>query len=51
MNARAGSKAGDDRLIFLSDAVGLVPFSEPTLRRAILGGELEAWQPNGNGSS
>jgi hypothetical protein len=40
---------GEDRLICLSDAVGLVPFSETTLRRAIVRGELEAWQPNGNG--
>jgi hypothetical protein len=42
-------RAGEDRLICLSDAVGLVPFSETTLRRAIVSGELEAWQPNGNG--
>lgn len=40
---------GEDRLICLSDVVGLVPFSETTLRRAIVSGELEAWQPNGNG--
>jgi hypothetical protein len=40
---------GEDRLICLSDAVDLVPFSETTLRRAIVRGELEAWQPNGNG--
>lgn len=40
---------GEDRLICLSDAVGLVPFSETTLRRAIVSGELEAWQPKGNG--
>jgi hypothetical protein len=40
---------GEDRLICLSDAVCLVPFSETTLRRAIVRGELEAWQPNGNG--
>jgi hypothetical protein len=40
---------GEDRLICLADAVGLVPFSETTLRRAIVRGELEAWQPNGNG--
>jgi hypothetical protein len=40
---------GEDRLICLSDAVCLVPFSETTLRRAIVSGELEAWQPNGNG--
>jgi hypothetical protein len=39
----------EDRLICLADAVGLVPFSETTLRRAIVSGELEAWQPNGNG--
>jgi hypothetical protein len=38
-----------DRLISLSDAVALVPFSETTLRRVIARGELEAWQPNGNG--
>jgi hypothetical protein len=40
---------GDDRLICLSEAVVLVPFSETTLRRAIVRGELVAWQPNGNG--
>jgi hypothetical protein len=40
---------GEDQLICLSDAVSLVPFSETTLRRAIVRGELEAWQPNGNG--
>ena len=40
---------GEDRLICLSDAISLVPFSETTLRRAIVRGELEAWQPNGNG--
>jgi hypothetical protein len=40
---------GDDRLICLSEAVGLVLFSETTLRRAIVRCELEAWQPNGNG--
>ena len=26
-----------------------MPFSETTLRRAIASGELEAWQPTGNG--
>ena len=41
--------AGDDRLIFLADALKLVPFSETTLRRAITKGELEAWQPNTDG--
>jgi hypothetical protein len=46
---RASSDPGDDRLIFLSDALGLVPFSETTLRRAIARGELEAWQPNKDG--
>jgi hypothetical protein len=43
---RDGSLTGDDRLMFLSEAVALVPFSETTLRRAIARGELEAWQPN-----
>lgn len=43
------SGTGGDRLICLSDAIALVPFSETTLRRAIVSGELEAWQPNGNG--
>jgi hypothetical protein len=46
---RASADPGDDRLIFLSDALGLVPFSETTLRRAIARGELEAWQPNKDG--
>ena len=41
--------ADDDRLIFLADAVTLVPFSETTLRRAIARGELQAWQPNRDG--
>ena len=41
--------ADDDRLMFLADAVTLVPFSETTLRRAIAKGELEAWQPNRDG--
>src|SRR5215217_6216892 len=40
------SLTGDDCLMFLSEAVALVPFSETTLRRAIARGELEAWQPN-----
>jgi hypothetical protein len=40
---------GEVRLICLTGAVGLVPFSETTLRQAIISGELEAWQPNGNG--
>jgi hypothetical protein len=45
-NASARSRgAGEDRLIFLADALALVPFSETTLRRAISSGELEAWQP------
>jgi hypothetical protein len=38
-----------DRLIFLAEALELVPFSETTLRRAINGGDLEAWQPNRDG--
>ena len=38
-----------DRLIFLSEALTLVPFSETTLRRAIAKGELEAWRPNRDG--
>ena len=41
--------ADGDRLIFLADAVTLVPFSETTLRRAIARGELQAWQPNRDG--
>src|SRR5688500_17047811 len=41
--------AGADRLIFLADALKLVPFSETTLRSAISKGELEAWQPNADG--
>jgi hypothetical protein len=49
VSERAGFDTGDDRLIFLSDALGLVPFSETTLRRAIARGELEAWQPNKDG--
>jgi hypothetical protein len=49
VSEHARSDAGDDRLIFLSDALGLVPFSETTLRRAIARGELEAWQPNKDG--
>jgi hypothetical protein len=46
---RARSSVADDLLICLSEAVTLVPFSETTLRRAIARGELEAWQPTGNG--
>jgi hypothetical protein len=38
-----------DRLIFLSEALDLVPFSETTLRRAISRGDLEAWQPSRDG--
>jgi hypothetical protein len=49
MNSRDRSDAPDDRLIFLADALALVPFSETTLRRAIARGELEAWQPNRDG--
>jgi hypothetical protein len=41
--------AGEDRLIFLAEALTLVPFSESTLRRAIANGELEAWRPNRDG--
>jgi hypothetical protein len=40
---------GEDRLIFLAEALTLVPFSETTLRRAIAKGELEAWRPNRDG--
>src|SRR3954463_4127212 len=46
MSEHDGSRAPDDRLMSLSEAVALVPFSETTLRRAIARGELEAWQPN-----
>ena len=46
MSEHDGSRTGDDRLMSLSEAVALVPFSETTLRRAIARGELEAWQPN-----
>ena len=49
MTGRAHTSAADDLLICLSEAVALVPFSETTLRRAIARGELEAWQPTGNG--
>jgi hypothetical protein len=45
----APRKPEEDRLIFLAEAVALVPFSETTLRRAISRGELEAWQPNPDG--
>jgi hypothetical protein len=41
--------ASEDRLIFLAEALTLVPFSETTLRRAIAKGELEAWRPNRDG--
>jgi|SRR5215207_11749722 hypothetical protein len=46
MSEHDGSHTVDDRLLSLSEAVALVPFSETTLRRAIGRGELEAWQPN-----
>jgi hypothetical protein len=46
MSEHDGSGTGGDRLMSLSEAVALVPFSETTLRRAIARGELEAWQPN-----
>src|SRR3954447_12630615 len=46
MSEHDGSRTADDRLMSLSEAVALVPFSETTLRRAIARGELEAWQPN-----
>ncbi len=46
MNEHDRSRTGADRLMSLSEAVALVPFSETTLRRAIARGELEAWQPN-----
>ena len=49
MNQHDPADAGADRLIFLADALKLVPFSETTLRRAISKGELEAWQPNADG--
>lgn len=49
MTERARASAANDLLIGLSEAVTLVPFSETTLRRAIARGELEAWQPTGNG--
>lgn len=42
-------RGDEDRLIFLAEALTLVPFSETTLRRAIGRGELEAWQPNSDG--
>lgn len=42
-------KDHEDRLIFLTEAIRLVPFSETTLRRAISRGELEAWQPHDDG--
>lgn len=49
MSPRDRSEAGDDRLLFLADALAVVPFSETTLRRAIARGELQAWQPNRDG--
>jgi hypothetical protein len=49
LSHRDRSATGDDRLIFLAEALTLVPFSETTLRRAIAKGELEAWQPNRDG--
>src|SRR5215207_8565461 len=49
MSQHDHADAGGDRLIFLADALDLVPFSETTLRRAISKGELEAWQPNADG--
>jgi hypothetical protein len=45
MTHRDGLDADDDRLMSLSEAVALVPFSETTLRRAITRGELEACSP------
>src|SRR4051794_20868772 len=45
----AGAADAADRLIFLSEALTIVPFSETTLRRAISRGELEAWQPHDDG--
>jgi hypothetical protein len=45
----AGASDAGDRLIFLAEALTLVPFSETTLRRAISRGELEAWQPHDDG--
>ena len=50
MSEHDGSRTGDDRLMSLSEAVALVPFSETTLRRAIARGELEAWQPTAESS-
>jgi hypothetical protein len=49
LSHRDHSAPGDDRLIFLAEALTLVPFSETTLRRAIAKGELAAWQPNRDG--
>jgi hypothetical protein len=50
VNARKATLREDsDRLICLAEALTLVPFSETTLRRAISSGELEAWQPHGEG--
>jgi hypothetical protein len=45
----AGAPDAADQLIFLAEALTLVPFSETTLRRAISSGELEAWQPHDDG--
>ena len=45
----AGAPDAGDQLIFLAEALTLVPFSETTLRRAISRGELEAWQPHDDG--
>jgi hypothetical protein len=49
VTAQNRSNSADDRLICLADAIALVPFSETTLRRAIAGGELDAWRPNRDG--
>jgi hypothetical protein len=49
VNERDRSSSAKDRLICLSEAVALVPFSDTTLRRAIARGELEAWRPTRNG--
>jgi hypothetical protein len=49
LNRHGRTGIGDDQLIFLADALALVPFSETTLRRAIAKGELDAWRPNTDG--
>lgn len=49
MTGKRKAPAENDRLIFLSEALQLVPFSETTLRRAITRGDLEAWQPSRDG--